>query len=160
MQHMLHCSLSWTSSLRILTKTPALPQQIYKPAACGLSATAELLVISHASIINTGVHLHTWKLQRKTSKDIGFFIFLLSAFRQLRTAARNGLLSPSCSAFTLWLNPTWNRSCYLKLTSYWLNLHLQWIVLINELIIIQFVQHHSVPVHKDVTSAVNPLWTH
>ena len=32
MQHMLHCSLSWTSSLRILTKTPALPQQIYKPA--------------------------------------------------------------------------------------------------------------------------------
>jgi len=43
MQHMLHCSLSWTS-VRILTKTPALPQQIYKPASRGLSATAEFLV--------------------------------------------------------------------------------------------------------------------
>jgi len=45
MQHMLHCSLSWTSSLRILTKTPALPQQIYKPASRCLSARAELLVM-------------------------------------------------------------------------------------------------------------------
>jgi len=43
---MLHCSLLWTSCLRILTKSPAIPQQHYKTASRGLSAIAELLVVS------------------------------------------------------------------------------------------------------------------
>ena len=34
----------WTSCVRILTKSPAIPQQLYKPASRGLSAIAELLV--------------------------------------------------------------------------------------------------------------------
>jgi len=39
------CSIcTWTSCLRILTKSPAIPQQLYKPASRGLSAIAELLV--------------------------------------------------------------------------------------------------------------------
>ena len=36
--------LWWTSCLRILTKSPAIPQQLYKPASRGLSVIAELLV--------------------------------------------------------------------------------------------------------------------
>jgi len=35
----------WTSSLRILTKSSAIPQQLYKSAPRGLSAIAELLVL-------------------------------------------------------------------------------------------------------------------
>jgi len=39
------CSMcTWTSCLLILTKSPAIPQQLYKPASRGLSAIAELLV--------------------------------------------------------------------------------------------------------------------
>ena len=39
------CSIcTWTSCLRILTKSPAIPQQLYKPTSRGLSAIAELLV--------------------------------------------------------------------------------------------------------------------
>ena len=41
---MLHCSLLWTSCLRFLTKSPAIPQQLYKTALRSLSAIAELLV--------------------------------------------------------------------------------------------------------------------
>jgi len=41
---MLHCSLLWTSCLRSLTKSPAIPQQLYKTASSALSAIAELLV--------------------------------------------------------------------------------------------------------------------
>ena len=46
MQHMLglHCSPWWNSCLRILTKSPAIPQQLYEPTSRGLSAIAELLV--------------------------------------------------------------------------------------------------------------------
>jgi len=44
MQHMIHCSLLWTSYLRILTKSPAIPQQLYKTASRSLSAIAEFLV--------------------------------------------------------------------------------------------------------------------
>jgi len=43
-QLMLHCSLLWTSCLRFLTKSPAIPRQLYKTASPGLSARAELLV--------------------------------------------------------------------------------------------------------------------
>ena len=41
---MLHCSLLWTSCLRFLTKSSAVPQQLYKTASRSLSAIAELLV--------------------------------------------------------------------------------------------------------------------
>jgi len=46
-QLMLHCSLLWTSCLRFLTKSPAIPQQLYKTALRGLSAIAELRVLKH-----------------------------------------------------------------------------------------------------------------
>ena len=42
---MLHCSLLLTFCLRLLTKRPAILQQLYKTASRGLSAIAELLVI-------------------------------------------------------------------------------------------------------------------
>jgi len=48
----------WTSCLRILTKSPAIPQQLYKPASRGLSSIAELLVYvpaqtrAHATVAN------------------------------------------------------------------------------------------------------------
>jgi len=37
---------TWTSCLRILTKSLAIPQQLYKPASRGLSAISELLVLA------------------------------------------------------------------------------------------------------------------
>jgi len=49
-QLMLHCSLLWTSCLRFLTKSPAIPQQLYKTASRGLSATAELLVLYNHTV--------------------------------------------------------------------------------------------------------------
>ena len=40
-----HCGLWWMSCLRILTKSPAIPQQLHKPASRGLSAIAGLLLL-------------------------------------------------------------------------------------------------------------------
>ena len=51
MQLMLHCSLLWTSCLRFLTKSPAIPQQLYKTATSSLSAIAELLVLLSIKLI-------------------------------------------------------------------------------------------------------------
>ena len=45
----------WTSCLRILTKSPTMPQQLYKAASSGLSAIAELLVykaLNNLSVIS------------------------------------------------------------------------------------------------------------
>ena len=49
LQLMLHCSLLWTYCLRFLTKSPAIPHQLYKIASRSLSAIAELLVCTRGS---------------------------------------------------------------------------------------------------------------
>ena len=43
----------WTSCLRILTKSPAIPQQLYKPALRGLSAIAGFVSDGWASCIRS-----------------------------------------------------------------------------------------------------------
>ena len=65
-QLMLHCSLSWTSCLRFLTKSPAIPQQLYKTASRSLSsrslsAIAELLVRSWSVISPEGDIENLWE---------------------------------------------------------------------------------------------------
>ena len=63
-QLMLHCSLLWTSCLRFLTKSPVIPQQLYKTASHGLSWIAELLVFfcrwwsDLDKILRTGAEWH------------------------------------------------------------------------------------------------------
>ena len=44
-------SLLWTSCLRFLTKSPAIPRQLYKTASRSLSAIAELLVLFHLQVV-------------------------------------------------------------------------------------------------------------
>ena len=66
-QLMLHCSLLWTSCLRFLTKSPAIPQQLYKTASRSLSAIAELSVLfKKASVCHLGFSklalISTWPL--------------------------------------------------------------------------------------------------
>ena len=62
--YMLHCSLLWTSCLRFLTKSPVIPQQLYKTASHGLSWIAELLVFfcrwwsDLDKILRTGAEWH------------------------------------------------------------------------------------------------------
>ena len=65
---MLHCSLLRTSCLRFLTKSPAVPQQLYKTASRSLSAIAELLV--HFCKAGT-LHFHFFgeKLDRVKTMD-------------------------------------------------------------------------------------------
>ena len=52
-QLMLHCSLLWTFCLRFLTKSPAIPQQLYKTASSGLSAIADSLSFVFPSHCNS-----------------------------------------------------------------------------------------------------------
>ena len=57
---MLHCSLLWTSCLRFLTKSPAIPQQLYKTASRGLSAIAELLIDQRQRLSSFTALLRQW----------------------------------------------------------------------------------------------------
>ena len=59
-QLILHYSLLWTSCLRFLTKSHAIPQQLYKTAARSLSATAELLVLYNMSSCLSFLYTHVF----------------------------------------------------------------------------------------------------
>ena len=63
---MLHCSLLWTSCVRFLTKSPAIPQQLYKTASRSLSAiVAQFVSDSWASCKN----------KRRPSANFNFWNF-------------------------------------------------------------------------------------
>jgi len=124
MQHMLHCSLWWTFCLRILTESPAIPQELYKPASRGLSAIAELFV-PHSLIkmrnSSSNKRWSWWRRQFSASDRPRTFLSysaqsrrealvparptylpLISASRKIATLPLRAFLAVCALSFTLW----------------------------------------------------------
>ena len=78
MQHLLHCSHSWTSSLRILTKSPAISQQFYKLASRGLSAMR--------FVIDSWASCSGWRSERNS---VVLVVFKINVGSELKMVAEN-----------------------------------------------------------------------